>query len=165
MDAFPVSGGRVGNFETALAFVLSWEGGNVDDPLDKGGRTSRGVTQRTYDGWRVDHKLEKRDVWLMEHPELVDIYKSMYWWPAKDADWPLSLVVFDSAVLFGVGRASEWLTAVNWMDTDAPTKAFAILCLRRERHRANIAKDKTQGRFWGGWLNRINALAKMIKSS
>jgi len=39
-------------FETALPFVLRWEGGFVDHPADPGGRTNRGVTQRTYDAWR-----------------------------------------------------------------------------------------------------------------
>ena len=152
------------DLERSLAFTLRWEGGNVSDPDDYGGRTSRGVTQRTYDGWRLDHKLEKRDVWLMDHSELLDIYKTLYWWPAKDAEWPLSLVIFDTAVLFGVGRASEWLMAVNWMDATAVQKAMAMMCLRYERHRANVAKDKSQAKFWGGWLNRLNDLFKTVKS-
>lgn len=151
------------DFQKALAFVLRWEGGAVDDKLDKGGRTNKGITQRTYDGWRTDQGLEKRDVFLLEDSELMAIYKNLYWWPAKGEQWPLSLVVFDTAVLFGVGRASEWLAAVSWMDATPTEKAIAILCLRRERHRANIAKDKSQSRFWNGWFNRIIALLDAIR--
>lgn len=146
------------DFERALRFVLAREGGLVDDPLDKGGRTNKGITQRTYDGWRTDQKLEKRDVAMIDNTEVSTIYRNLYWWPAKNQPWPLSLVVFDTAVLFGVGRASEWLAAVDWADVPTREKAFAVLCLRRERHRASIAKDKSQARFWNGWSNRIASL-------
>lgn len=151
------------DFQRALVFVLAREGGRVDDPLDKGGRTNCGITQRTYDGWRLDNSLEKRDVWLAESPEIMEIYRKMYWWPANGLQWPLSLVVFDTAVLFGVGRASEWLAAVDWMDASPAEMALAILCFRRERHRMVVAKDKTQAKFWNGWLNRIAALAQAIR--
>ena len=33
-------------YNDALAFVLRWEGGFVDDPDDHGGRTMKGVTQK-----------------------------------------------------------------------------------------------------------------------
>lgn len=39
-------------FEPALAFVLRWEGGFVDNPADPGGRTNKGITQKVYDAWR-----------------------------------------------------------------------------------------------------------------
>lgn len=100
----------------SLAFTLRWEGGKVDDPHDRGGRTNRGITQRTYDGWRADQGLPKRDVYDLEEDELQAIYRNLYWWPAKDLPWPLCLVVFDTAVLFGAGRAGGWLTAVGWRD-------------------------------------------------
>lgn len=150
------------DFDRALAFVLTWEGGKVDDPVDKGGRTNRGVTQRTYDGWRAEQGLAHRDVWLMEDDELHAIYSGTYWWPAKALPWPLSLVVFDTAVLFGTGRATEWLVAVDWQEAPAVAQAWAVLCLRRERHRAAVAKDKTQARFLNGWMNRLHALAEAV---
>ena len=146
------------DFERALGFVLRWEGGKVDDPHDRGGRTNRGVTQRTYDGWRVDHGLAARDVYLLEEDELRDIYRTLYWWPAKDLTWPLSLVVFDTAVLFGTSRATGWLAAVTWIEATPYEQAFAILCLRRERHLDRVAKDRTQARFLAGWMNRLDAL-------
>lgn len=148
------------DFERALAFTLRWEGGKVDDPHDRGGRTNRGVTQRTYDGYREDLGLPRRDVWELEEEEAKAVYSRLYWWPAKAAPWPLSLVVFDCAVLFGPGRASGWLQAASWLSASPEAQAWAILCFRRERHRETIAKDKSQGRFWAGWSNRLNALAE-----
>lgn len=153
------------DYERALAFVLLWEGGRVDDKLDKGGRTNKGITQRTYDGWKDDHKEPHADVWDIEDDEVMGIYRDTYWWPAAKAEWPLNLVLFDSSVLFGPGRAQEWLAAVSWYEASPVAQAWAVLCLRRERHRANIAKDKTQVRFWAGWSNRLNALAAEITKS
>ena len=37
--------------ETLIANVIQREGGFVDDPLDHGGATKYGITQRTYDDW------------------------------------------------------------------------------------------------------------------
>ena len=79
------------DFERALEFTLRWEGGKVDDPHDHGGRTNRGITQRTYDGWRSDHDLPARDVYLLEEDELQDIYRTLYWWVAKGGD---GIVIF-----------------------------------------------------------------------
>lgn len=148
------------DFDRALEFTLRWEGGKVDDPLDHGGRTNRGITQKTYDGWRDDRGLPPRDVWLLEEDELRAIYRSLYWWPAKDAPWPLNLVLLDSAVLFGASRATGWLQAVSWCDAAPEAQAWAILCLRRERHRERVAKEPKQARFWAGWINRLEALAE-----
>lgn len=152
-------GSAVSDFDRALEFVLRWEGGKVDDPHDKGGRTNRGITQRTYDGWRDDQGLPRRDVWDLEQDELEEIYRTLYWWVGKSLPWPLNLVVFDSAVLFGPGRAGAWLGAASWRDASPEAQAWAILCFRRERHRENVARDKSQARFWNGWINRLSALA------
>ena len=149
------------DYERALAFVLLWEGGKVDDKADKGGRTNRGITQRTYDGWREDKGLGERDVFLLGEDELQDIYRTLYWWPAQDLPWPLCLVTFDSAVLFGPTRATSWLASVEWDEASPEAKAWAILCLRRERHREVVARDKTQARFLNGGMNRLNALAAL----
>jgi len=152
----------VTDFDRALAFVLRWEGGAVADPHDKGGRTNRGITQRTYNGWREGKGLDVEDVFLMSEEEAAEIYRNLYWWPAAKLEWPLSLVVFDCSVLFGPSRANEWLAAVSWHDAPPVAQAWAILCLRRERHRANVTRDKTQARFWTGWMNRLYALADEI---
>ena len=49
-------------YDDALAFVLRWEGGFVNDPNDHGGRTNKGVTQRVYDAWRASQGQLAADV-------------------------------------------------------------------------------------------------------
>lgn len=66
-------------FERALAVTLELEGGRVDDPVDRGGRTAYGIAQRTYDAWRRTQHLPARDVWLITPPETHAIYWLRYW--------------------------------------------------------------------------------------
>ena len=141
------SDGTVSDFERALAFVLRWEGGKVDDPHDKGGRTNRGITQRTYDGWRDEKGLPRRDVYELEEEELQAIYRTLYWWPAKLLSWPLNLVVFDSAVLFGAGRAGAWLAAVSWLEAAPAAQAWAATL--------GMAHRMPQPPQWAGLVARL----------
>ena len=67
------------SFDDALAFVLKREGGRVDDPKDRGGRTNRGVTQRVYDRYREQHDLPPADVWDILPAEVKAIYRAGYW--------------------------------------------------------------------------------------
>ena len=97
------------NFTAALKLTLKDEGGNVDDPADRGGRTSRGVTQRTYDTWRKAEGLATRDVYLATDAEVSTIYLNSYWTPA-DGDLLAvgpDYAVFDYAVNSGVSRAKS----------------------------------------------------------
>ena len=47
-------------FETALLFVLKWEGGYVNNKYDKGGATNYGITQNTYNNWLMSQKLPSK---------------------------------------------------------------------------------------------------------
>lgn len=153
------------DFLRALPYVLQYEGGKVDHPADKGGRTNRGIRQVTYDDWREGRGLPKRDVWELEEEEVAPIYRELYWWPAKDLEWPLNLVVFDSSALFGAPRAAGWLSAVSWASATPEAQAWAILCFRRERHREKVAKDASQKVFWRGWMNRLEKLGRIVSDS
>ena len=103
-------------FEPALAFVLRWEGGLVDNPADPGGRTNKGITQKVYDAWRQQQGEPPRDVQQIEDSEVSTIYQAQYWTPAscESLAAPLALAEFDTAVNMGVGRAIRFLqTAVK----------------------------------------------------
>lgn len=93
------------SFPKALAFTLKEEGGNVDDPQDPGGRTSRGITQRTYDAYRRHRGLAVQDVYHAAQVEVEDIYHMSYWEPYADR-WPagVDLSYFDWAVNAGPHR-------------------------------------------------------------
>jgi len=109
-----------GALQTALRFVLRWEGGFVDHPDDPGGRTNHGVTQKVYDGWRARQGLPAQDVKLIADAEVHAIYASDYWLPPRCdvLDTPLDTVQFDTAVNMGVGRAIRFLQASVGCDVD-----------------------------------------------
>lgn len=91
--------------------TMKWEGGNVDHPDDPGGRTSRGVTQATYDAYRARGRRARRDVYEMTEVERQEIYVTGYWNAVRGEDLPagVDLATYDAAVNSGPGRAARWL--------------------------------------------------------
>jgi len=61
-----------------LRITLKHGGGFSDHPADPGGATMRGVTQRTYDGYRKRRGLSPRPVREIEEHELQDIYRDIW---------------------------------------------------------------------------------------
>ena len=95
------------DFDRALAITLQFEGGYSNHPKDPGGATMKGVTQRVFDKYCTDNRVEHRDVRTITDDEVEDIYMNRYWVPAKCTlfSWPLNAAVFDFAVNSGVSRA------------------------------------------------------------
>jgi len=172
------------SFDDALAFVLRWEGGFVDDPADRGGATNKGITQAVYDEWRERKHYDKRSVRDIEDGEVKQIYLEQYWKPARcqALDSPMSLILFDSAVNHGVGRAVKLLQEVLNVAVDGhfgPATMAAYDFLEECHGTGHIAtqyikareafyfriveKDPTQGKFLRGWLNRLDWLRKEAK--
>lgn len=96
-----------GFFEEALAFVLKNEGGyypghEARDPNP----TNFGVTQNTYDNYRLSVGLPKRAVRLIEMEEVRSIYRR-YWIDARCGLMPrvLAITVFDHAINAGPKEA------------------------------------------------------------
>lgn len=161
-------------FQKVMRFVLKWEGGNVDDPDDPGGRTSRGITQSTYDKYRRQKFMPKRDVFEMTDLECREIYYSMYWVPSRAVyiqHYPLALAVMDTAVNFGVGRSKEFLLDACGLDDFGPEATekihdkeiaqdlFEHIAVLRIKHRVNRVKEAPrQIKFLRGWINRDTAL-------
>ncbi|MEO0642714.1 MAG: glycosyl hydrolase 108 family protein [Pseudomonadota bacterium] len=177
-------------FTHAMTFVLKWEGGFVDDPDDPGGRTNKGVTQRTYDAWRADKGLMEEDVLHITEQEMKSIYLERYWSVVVEDWWPkgLSTAVFDSAVNMGPRRAIKMLQAAINQLADGPSLAcdgisgrrtVAALkdCLRRAGahqlvecyidirrgvyHRIVERRPKSR-KYLQGWLNRVDDLAAFV---
>jgi lysozyme family protein len=166
-------------FNAALPFVLRWEGVFVDHPQDPGGRTNKGVTQRTYDAWRRRQGLVPRDVKLVDDDEVQRIYESGYWLPPR-CDLlarQLDLAQFDTAVNMGPGRAVRMLQAAVGAGVDgdfgpeterlvAQADLGATLvayCDRREAYYRGLVQQRPElGVFLKGWLNRLNALRREV---
>ena len=79
------------NFEKALEFVLSHEGGYSNDPNDPGGETNFGISKRAY---------PSEDIKAMTRDRAETIYRRDYWDFEKCEllPGPIALVVFDCAV-------------------------------------------------------------------
>jgi lysozyme family protein len=99
------------SFQRALQHTLKEEGGYVNDPVDRGGATNMGVTQRVYDAYRQRKGQGARPVREITMAEVSDIYERQYWGEAKcnSMPWPASLAHFDAAVNTGVVQANKLL--------------------------------------------------------
>lgn len=99
------------NQKIALDNTLIEEGGYADNPKDPGGATNCGVTQATYNSYRISNKLALQDVRKISDAELQNLYADSYWGPAKCDSLPNGLDAehFDMAVNAGVREAAKVL--------------------------------------------------------
>lgn len=93
------------NFNACVALVLISERGNDDDPNDPGGRTSRGITQKEWNGWRTFHPSLPSDVWQAPQDQIIAIYKTNYWDFFQSGVMPAGVdyTVFDTRIMSGAG--------------------------------------------------------------
>lgn len=150
------------DYDRALAFVLTWEGGYSDHPDDPGGATYRGVTQRTYNSYRYANNLEPRPVQAMSEGELRAIYWG-YWansgaLEASGAGRPgLALLMFDHGVNAGPSRAKALYTGTSQRLGDYTN--------RRVTYYTNLAGWRTFGRGWARRLAAANLLASELEEA
>lgn len=164
---------------TALPLILIFEGGFTDDPVDKGGRTNKGIIKKVYDAYRVAKKLPPADVKDITNAEVAEIYMNNYWLPSKCdkmAD-KLATTVFDTSVNMGCGRSikfiqqsigakvdgvigPETISKLAAMDQVQLTNTF--LSNREAFYRAIVKRDPTQIRFLNGWLRRLNFVKDFV---
>lgn len=156
------------SWPAAYVRVRESEGGNVDDPDDHGGRTSRGITQREYSAWRRERKLADADVWKASEAEVEEIYKGEYWQPlCPTMPAGIDLMYFSMAVNAGPYRAAVILQRALGVAADGRIGPVTRLAIQRCSVRATLERfgveaDKFyrglhQPKFLKGWLNRIDA--------
>lgn len=146
-------------FKKALAFVLKWEGGYVNNPNDLGGATNKGITQRTYNSWLVSKGQDRKDVKFISKAEVEEIYYVNYWLGAgcNKMSKKFAVLAFDTAVNMGPRRVAEFLRVAQWKDPEKFIQA-------REAKYREFATYGNQHIFLKGWLNRLNDLKKFIKT-
>jgi len=166
-------------FDECLSFVLDHEGRTSSEVLGDV-NTSFGITQPTYDAYRLAKGLPKQDVDIGDEKEFREIYETAYW-TASRADQlpePLDLLHFDSSVNLGVPTANRMLqTALNMGIIDGvvgsrtlnAAKAadvlvtFARYCNLRVTRYIVISASKPQLRkAVRGWLHRVGDLLKAL---
>lgn len=157
-------------FELALAQTLGFEGEFSNHPLDAGGRTYRGITQRAYDAFRRAKGRALQPVENVTDAELREFYFEEYWVPAgcEQLHASLARAVFDMAVNSGTWKAKLTLQAALGVKEDgvigpatiAASKAardptLQFLKKRGAHYQAVIRARPSQVEFLGGWINRL----------
>lgn len=163
-----------------LRFILSWEGGFVNDPCDRGGATNMGVTIGT---WRRtgydkdgDGDIDTEDLRRLTAADVRDrVLVPHYWnrWRGDEirsqsvanilVDWVWGSGAWGIKIpqrLLGVKAdgvvGPKTIGALNASD---PRGFFeAIKSERRAFLRNIVARDPRQKRFEAGWLRRLESI-------
>lgn len=161
-----------------VPFIRRWEGGYVNDPVDKGGATNAGVTIATYREYRKKKGISVTTIDDLKHmtaSEWHEIFKNLYWdrWQGDRivsqsvanilVDWVWGSGVHGIKIpqrVLGVAQdgvvGAVTIAAVNAQD---PRTFFYKIKTEREAFlRRIVERDPSQNRFLKGWLNRLNAL-------
>lgn len=158
-----------------MPFILKWEGGFVNDPLDRGGATNKGVTIGTF------RQFYGKDATVEQLRNITDqqwlhIFKNGYWDRFRadeiksqsvanicvDWAWGSGPVTAAKRVqqLLGVKVDGivglKTLAAINRMD--AKSLFYAIKSARLSFVYGIVEQSHSQARFLKGWCNRINDL-------
>ena len=155
-------------FEDCLARILKHEGGYVNDPLDSGGRTNLGVTQRVWEEF-VGHPVTEADMKALTPEKIAPMYKLKYWNPSYCEVLPkgLDYVVFDFAVNAGTGRSVKTLQQAIGCVADGVIGPKTMALVKQVPARQMIIRFSEQRRmfykslkafetFGRGWLRRTD---------
>lgn len=158
--------------ELLKPFILKWEGGFVNDPLDKGGATNKGITIATF------RQFYGKDATVEQLKRITDeqwlhVFKAGYWdrWQADRiinqavanilVDWVWASGVHGIKIpqrILGVtedGIVGEKTIAA--LNAQNPAGLFAKIHAERIKFVDDIVRrNPTQARFIKGWKNRIN---------
>ena len=165
-------------------FILKHEGGFVNDPLDRGGATNKGVTIAVWKAQGYDKDgdgdIDVADLTLITEADAIMIMKKNYWdrWKADQiknqaiantlVDWvwgsgawgikiPQRILGVKDDGVVGI----KTLEAINKQN---PNKFLEKLYLARFNFLDGIvASNPSQKRFIKGWKNRMNDLIKYNK--
>ena len=159
----------------AMDKLLKWEGGYVNDPVDPGGETNFGITQKA---WAVE-----RLKWIAAPPESVkDLDKShaeifylfTYWTPLSLRlinSQEVADALFSFAVNQGAGRAVKRMQLILGVTQDGKmgTDTIAAINARDGVELCNqfceltaiyfnslVAKRPSLAKFSRGWKNRVD---------
>jgi lysozyme family protein len=157
-------------FVKALEHTLRFEGGYVHHPLDRGGATNYGITQKTYDGWRRTTGKPLQSVEFITDLEVRGIYFENYWQPCNCEALPerLGECVFDMAVNSGPWNAKLTLQRAVMVRADgvigpltiSAAKSMPDAVLRFLKRRGAFIQEilytrPSQVAFLEGWFNRL----------
>ena len=168
------------NVNDLAPLILKWEGGFVNDPKDRGGATSMGVTLNTWK--RVGYDKDKdgdidvKDLKLLSKEDVVKkVLKPYYWdkWRADEINnQSIANILVDwvyTSGKYGITKVqamlnlkpdgvvgNKTLSAIN----DYPNQRQLFQRIKNERLAfidRIVKNNPSQRRFLKGWKNRVNA--------
>ena len=172
------------SFDAYFPTLLKYEGGFVDDPVDPGGATNKGITLGTFERCArqylgIEPTLE--NLKALTDAQAGKIYKPLYWDKVRGDEidlQELANIVFDFQVNAG-GNASKLLQKVlNDLGASPPLKvdgaigSVTIAALKNMDQTAVyrrckqgrigyyndlVAERPALGKFLAGWMNRVNS--------
>lgn len=165
--------------EKLIPLIMKWEGGYVNDPLDLGGATNRGVTldvwQKTGVDKNEDGRIDEDDLKRIDRQDVVDLVLRPYYWDRCKADkiqsQSIANILVDWVWMSGARGIKEvqellgiridgvvgeqTLRAINeTKDTEA---LFNRIKQRRKEYIELICQARPANKkFRNGWLNRLD---------
>lgn len=164
------------NIELLTPLILKWEGGEVNDSLDRGGHTNMGVTIST---WKAvgydkdgDSDIDGNDLHLMNKKDF-NLVLRKYWdrWQADniinqsianllvDMVWGSGKwgIIKPQQVLGVVADGMVGKKTIDAVNSANQKELFDKLFKMRVDFLNNIVKNNpSQKRFIKGWMNRLN---------
>jgi len=166
-----------GHFEKAFKEVIGHEGGYVNDSYDRGGETKYGISKRVYPDLDIFLLTlqEAKDIYLKDYFSTPTLRLE------RIANEKIAMEIFNTAVIMGVKSAGKILQeALNLLNRnerlykdlkidgwlgELSLKAISKVDSKRLlktlnglqfcRFKQIVENDKTQERFFAGWLERV----------
>lgn len=169
------------NYLNIVPFILKWEGGKVDDPIDRGGLTNKGITYDTFSALalkvlgkqptrQIFENLTKEQAALfikyffdiatggnkVNNEQIAFILTNWHWGSGKGG-----LISFQKMLNQKFGFKLETDGIIGQKTIDAINSINPKLLYNTAvQWRANffhqiVANDPSQQRFLKGWLNRL----------
>ncbi len=130
---------------------MQLEGGYVNNPVDKGGRTNFGITQKTLDAFNAKHSTSYQ-IKTLTSEQVKEIYFKEFFEVIKPLEnLPSYYHYFDLCVNSGFN---------NYKECSNETKGDIrkIVKWRKDKFANIVKKDQSQSVFLKGWYNRINLI-------
>jgi lysozyme family protein len=172
------------DFQRFFPTLLQHEGGFVDDPVDPGGATNKGITFGTFK--ECAQRLLNITPTVAALKQLTDsqaavIYKALYWDRIRGDDitlQPLAEIVFDFQVNAGATSAKLLQQVLNILGATPPLGVDGVIGngtlaalqaadqravymnfkqKRADYYRNLVAQRPALQKFLNGWLNRVNS--------
>lgn len=156
-------------WDSAFDLLMLNEGGYVNNPHDKGGKTKYGISKAAYPNVDIEN---------LTLEQAKGIYKKDYWNRCKCDSLPdaLSVAVFDFAVNSGVKKAIKYLQLSLGVTADGiigsqtlgacnrlPTKNILEDYLNKRLQYLMSLKDfKYFGNGWGKRINRVRSFCERL---